>query len=130
MNRYAVTVLAAAIAVLSVTVVACGDEPPESSSVVVTEIADAGEFDHEFVIPNGTSELLAAGEPVEIVPRELFVEVGDSIRIVNNDVRGHAIGAFYVGAGETLTQRFDSPGVLEGLCDVHPSGSFTLRVEA
>jgi plastocyanin len=129
-NRYAVTAVATVVAALSVTVVACGDDQPESSSVVVTDVADAGEFDHEFVIPNGTSDLLAAGEVVEIVPRELVVEVGDSIRIVNNDVRGHAIGVFYVGAGETLTQRFDSPGVLEGLCDVHPSGSFTLRVEA
>jgi hypothetical protein len=35
-----------------------------------------------------------------------------------------------VAAGETLTQRFKSEGVLEGDCSVHPSGSFTLRVVA
>ena len=54
--------------------------------------------------------------------------VGESIRIVNDDVVGHVVGVFYVGAGETLTQRFDSPGELSGECSVHPSGSFTLRI--
>jgi hypothetical protein len=35
---------------------------------------------------------------------------------------------FFVAAGETLTQRFNSPAVLAGECSVHPSGAFTLRV--
>lgn len=109
---------------------ACGSDATGSDSITVTDVDDIGEFDHEFVIPLGTAYQIAAGEDVEIVPRELVVNVGDSLRIVNEDDRGHAVGVFYVGAGETLTQRFDSPGVLEGLCDVHPSGSFTLRVEA
>lgn len=118
------------IAAALVTFVGCGDDQSGSDSIVVTDVDDVGEFDHEFVIPLGTAYRIASGEDVEIVPRELVVDVGDSIRIVNEDDRGHSVGVFYVGAGETLTQRFDSPGVLEGLCDVHPSGSFTLRVEA
>ncbi len=121
---------ALAIAVLAlVGLGACsGDEQPES--IVVTDVDDVGEFDHEFVIPAGTGDRIQAGEDVEIVPRELVVRVGDSLRIVNEDDQGHAVGVFYVGSGETLTQRFDSPGVLEGLCDIHPSGTFTLRVQA
>lgn len=118
------------IAAALVTVVGCGDDRSASESIIVTDVDDVGEFDHEFVIPLGTADIIASGEDVEIVPRELVVDVGDSIRIVNEDDRGHSVGVFYVGAGETLTQRFDSPGVLEGLCDVHPSGSFTLRVKA
>lgn len=121
---------ALAIAVLAlVGLGACsGDEQPES--IVVTDVDDVGDFDHEFVIPAGTGDRIQAGEDVEIVPRELVVRVGDSLRIVNEDDQGHAVGVFYVGSGETLTQRFDSPGVLEGLCDIHPSGTFTLRVQA
>ncbi len=115
------------VAAALVAIVGCGDESaPET--IAVSDVDDVGEFDHEFVIPLGTADRIAAGEDVEIVPRELVVEVGDSIRIDNEDDRGHTVGVFYVGAGETLTQRFDSPGVLEGVCSVHPSGAFTLRV--
>jgi plastocyanin len=54
--------------------------------------------------------------------------VGESIRITNDDSRGHVVGVFYVGAGETLTQSFTAPGVLTGECTVHSSGVFTLTV--
>lgn len=86
--------------------------------------------DHEYHIPAGTGDRLDRGELIEIIPAELEVRVGEVIRIVNDDDRGHVIGAFYVGAGETLNQRFSSPGVLSGDCSVHPSGSFTLTVRA
>lgn len=94
----------------------------------INDIGDDGVFEHDYVIPLGTADLIAGGEEVEIVPAELVVEVGDAIRIVNEDTDGHIVGVFYVGAGETLTQRFDEPAVLEGECSVHPSGSFTLRI--
>lgn len=84
--------------------------------------------DYDYVIPMGTGAQLDAGERVEIIPADLQVRVGEVLRIINEDNRGHVIGAFYVAAGETLRQRFASPGVLEGECSVHPSGSFTLTV--
>jgi len=87
-------------------------------------------FDYDFVIPEGTGERIAAGDDVQIVPQEMTVHVGESIRIINDDVQGHVVGVFYVGAGETLTKTFASVGVLSGECTVHPSGQFTLRVEA
>ena len=46
-------------------------------------------------------------------------------RIVVGD---HHIGPFFVGAGETLVQRFSAAGEFEGLCTVHPSGEFILTV--
>jgi hypothetical protein len=125
-TRRWVTALAA---ITLVSVSGCGDDETPRT-VAVSDVDDAGEFDHEYVIPAGTGDLISDGVDVDIVPRELVVSVGDSIRIVNEDDRGHTVGVFYVGAGETLTQRFDSAGVLEGLCDIHSSGSFTLRVEA
>jgi plastocyanin len=90
---------------------------------------DASEFDWDYVIPAGTAARIEAGEDVEIVPADLTVRVGDVIRIVNDDTSDHIVGVFFVGAGETLTQRFKTEGVLQGECSVHPSGSFTLRVE-
>lgn len=95
------------------------------------QIGSAGEetdFEWDFVIPDGTAARIAAGETIEIVPAELTVRVGEAIRIVNNDTSNHVVGVFFVAAGETLTQRFQSPGVLQGECTVHPSGAFTLRI--
>lgn len=104
-----------------------GDDD-RASGIDVTRADDATEFEHDYLIPAGTAERIEAGEPIEIVPAELIVEIGDALRIVNEDSADHIVGVFFVAAGETLTQRFNSPAVLEGECSVHPSGSFTLRV--
>ena len=101
-----------------------------SGRLQVSSAAEATEFEFDFTIPSGTADRIAAGDDVEIVPAELVVKVGDAIRIVNHDTHDHIVGVFFVAAGETLTQRFNSVGVLSGECSVHSSGSFTLRVEA
>jgi plastocyanin len=83
---------------------------------------------YEYVIPAGAGEALDAGAPLEILPAKLEVQVGESIRIINEDNRGHSVGPFFVGANETLSQRFSSPGEFAGVCTVHPSGEFALVV--
>ena len=107
---------------------ACSDNG--SSTPGISGAAAEAEADYDFHIPAGTGERLDDGERIEIIPAELEVRVGEVLRIVNDDDRGHVIGAFYVGAGETLSQQFSTPGVLEGECSVHPSGSFSLTVRA
>ncbi|MGA1051028.1 MAG: cupredoxin domain-containing protein [Ilumatobacteraceae bacterium] len=103
-----------------------GDTSPPA--IDITRADDADEFDHDFLIPAGTADRMESGESIEIVPAELVVGVGDTLRIVNEDTADHVVGVLFVAAGETLTQRFNSPAVLEGECSVHPSGAFTLRV--
>ena len=105
-----------------------GDGDGPSSGIQVSSADDETVFEHDYVIPPGTAARIAAGEEIEIVPAELVVEVGDAIRIVNDDTEDHIVGVFFVAAGETLTQRFNNEAVLEGECSVHPSGAFTLRV--
>ncbi|MFW2382479.1 MAG: cupredoxin domain-containing protein [Acidimicrobiales bacterium] len=87
----------------------------------------AAEFSYE--IPVGAGEQLDAGTPLEILPAELLATVGQSIEIVNLDDRGHLVGPWYVGAGETLRQEFTSPGEFIGICTVHPSGEIKVIVE-
>jgi hypothetical protein len=53
---------------------------------------------------------------------------GETIRIVNEDDRGHNVGPWFVGANETLNQEFSSAGEFEGVCTVHPSGQLILIV--
>ena len=124
-RRRVVPVLAAACTVG--VIAGCADDASQPATVAVS-IAEAATF--EYVIPAGAGEALDAGTPLEILPAELQVNVGDTIRIENQDDRGHTVGPFFVGANETLTQRFSAPGEFEGVCTVHPSGELVLIVNA
>jgi plastocyanin len=119
-----------AVAIALITGIAFGatmlnDDAPRPGLSAAEDDAAA---DYDFVIPVGTGERIDAGERIDILPAKLQVSVGESIRITNDDSRGHVVGVFYVGAGETLTQSFTAPGVLTGECTVHSSGVFTLTV--
>ncbi len=83
---------------------------------------------YTYIIPNGTADRIDAGEPVQIVPARLDINIGDSIEIVNQDQQGHNVGPFYVGEGETVSQTFQSAAEYVDSCSVHPSGVFTIVV--
>ena len=102
-----------------------GTDDPHELKVVDS---DADDYDYDYVIPFGTGRRLDGGEEIEIVPGVLDVEVGERIRIVNEDVRGAAVGIFWVPAERTVAMEFTTPGTLTGECDVHPSGVFTINV--
>ena len=120
----------AAGAVVALSAAACTDHDESDGTPQLEQAADDVAAEHDYVIPPGTGERLDAGEEVEIVPLVLDAVVGETIRIVNDDDRGHVVGVFFVGAGETLTQTFTSPGEFTGTCTVHTDGEFTLRVSA
>jgi plastocyanin len=108
---------------------ACGgDDDVAAPGIAPVEAEERATY--EYVIPAGAGEALDAGEPLEILPAELEVTVGETIRIVNEDDRGHNVGPWFVGPNETLTQQFSSPGEFEGVCTVHPSGQLVLVVSA
>ena len=50
------------------------------------------------------------------------------LELINLDSRGHLVGPFFVGKGETLRQRFNAPGTFIGECSVHDSGEIVLTV--
>ncbi|NNE95967.1 MAG: hypothetical protein HKN24_08055 [Acidimicrobiales bacterium] len=92
--------------------------------------SDSGrQADFNYEIPIGAGEALDAGTPLEILPAELRATVGQAIEIVNRDDRGHLVGPWFVGAGETLRQEFTSAGEFIGICTVHPSGEIRVIVE-
>jgi hypothetical protein len=111
--------------VLLVLLSACGSSADRSlfqadSSVEVP--------DYSYVIPAGAGDAIDRGESLDILPRELNVRVGELLELVNQDDRGHLVGPFFVGAGETTRQRFTAPGTFLGVCTVHPSGEIVLTV--
>jgi plastocyanin len=96
--------------------------------LVVAVTATLGSEEILVEVPAGTAERMAAGEEVELLPRTLRVSVGDRLRIVNHDDEAHEVGPYAVAPGQTLEQTFTSPGTLEGLCTLHPSGAITIEV--
>ena len=114
----------AALVVIAAIVAACGGEP----AALIEDETALGDADYAYVIPLGAGEALDDGQPLEILPGEMTVTVGEVIEIVNEDDRGHLVGPFFVGAGETLRQRFASPGEFVGVCTVHPSGELRLEI--
>ena len=119
----ALALIALAGAIIAVVAGVSGGDEPEFQA-----IANSDDADYEYIIPLGAGAKIEAGESINIIPAELMVRVGESLRIINDDDRGHVVGVFFVGAGETLSQEFTSTGTLSGGCSVHPSGEFTIQV--
>lgn len=86
--------------------------------------------DYDYVIPVGAGLALDAGTPLEILPADFDARVGETIEIVNDDDRGHLVGPWFVGAGETMRQTFTTPGEYVGECTVHPSGQIVVTISA
>ncbi len=83
---------------------------------------------HEYTIPAGTGDRIDAGEDVEIVPSRILLHVGDRFVVHNEDDREHVVGPYVIGAGETLEQKYTTPGLLRGLCTVHQSRELEIIV--
>jgi plastocyanin len=129
MRDLARTRLAAAVIVVGLACLAaagCGGD--DDGGPGVEDAATDATADLSYTIPEGAGDAADAGRPLEILPARLEVEVGDVLEIVNEDERGHLVGPFFVGAQETLRQRFSSPGQYEGECTVHPSGQIVVIV--
>ena len=116
--------LGALLLLIACFLAACGED---SSGFGVGSAGD-GPADYSFLIPAGAGDRFDAGDPIEILPPDLPVTVGEIIEIVNEDDRGHLVGPFYVAAGETFRHSFASPGEFVGICTVHESGQITLTV--
>lgn len=110
---------------VSLLLAACGSG---DSGPLVRDDASDDVPDYSYLIPEGSGEALDRGEPLEILPQALDVQVGELFELINLDDRGHLVGPFFVGAGETLRQRFNAPGTFVGACSVHPSGEIILTV--
>lgn len=81
-----------------------------------------------FVVPEGAAEAAYFGEPVDVMPSEVRLEVGDTLVIRNEDTQAAAVGPYTVRAGETLRQTFSRPQTLTGECTLSGTGEVKLIV--
>ena len=117
----------AAAAVIVLAIAGCSEgtgafEQTEAAAEVIAE--------YDYTIPVGAGLALDAGTPLEILPGTFDARVGQTIQISNEDDRGHLVGPWFVGAGETMRQTFKTPGDFIGECTVHPSGQIVVTVSA
>ena len=89
-----------------------------------------GPYTFDYTIPEGTASKIAMGRDPKIMPTSITANVGDTIRIVNDDIRDYMIGPFFVTAGQELAMRFTQPGELSGICQMNPEGEFLINVSA
>ena len=82
----------------------------------------------EFTVPAGSAAAAAEGRPVDVLPSELTLRVGDHLVIWNDDSQNQIVGPFTVRAGEVLDYRFPHAGTFKGQCTLHPSGNITIVV--
>lgn len=125
-GRSTVRDLVASVSIL-LAVAGCSSEPATFDQIDAAVEAIA---DYDYVIPAGAGVALDEGTPLEILPAEFDATVGETIQIVNDDDRGHAVGPWFVPANSTLRQTFSSAGEFIGICTVHPSGQIVVTISA
>jgi hypothetical protein len=101
------------------------------AGVLVMRLVSSEEASGEvvtFVVPAGTADKVAQGEKIEIMPREVRLDVGDSLVIRNDDDTTALVGPYVVKSGTTLTQKFQRPQYLVGECSISGSGEIKIIV--
>lgn len=134
-RHLSVVLLAVALPVASLGLAGCdsGGGNSGGSSNGATKwgkLEDGEKATFEYVVPYGTSVRIDQGQQVDIMPQQLDVKVGDSLRITNRDGRDYMIGPFFVTAGSTVAMRFTQAGELSGVCQMNPEGEFRINVSA
>lgn len=103
----------AALALLAVAVAAlpgCGGGDGGAAAGARTIVVD---------VPRGAAARIARGEDVNVVPDRIDARVGDTLRLVNRDVRAHMVGPFLVGPGQRVESRLARAGTYAGACTLH-----------
>jgi hypothetical protein len=90
----------------------------EATYRIQKEPTDRGPQTIQLVIPAGTAEKIAAGEPVPSIPEEMVFVIGDTLEVVNQDSVSHQLGPIWVPAGSTGSL------VMNAVENVHYSCSF------
>ncbi len=113
------------LAVFAASLSGCGSD---SNNVVGQVMVAKEDADFYYYIESGTGERIDAGETVELMEPSVQASLGDTIRIDNDDDRGHTVGPFFVAAGETFTHQFKSAGTFSGECTVSSEGEIEIVV--
>lgn len=106
---------------------------PFYHAVSETAAAAAADSAREMwiVIPQGTQEMIKHGQAADVVPAEIRLQTDgrNTLVIRNNDIADHTIGPYFVRAGETVRQRFNTPATFVGTCSIRQRAEVSIIVE-
>jgi plastocyanin len=85
---------------------------------------------YEFSISPGTQQAVAEGRtPLNPLPLALSVEVGDTLKVTNNDTAPHTYTFLVLRPGETGTYTFRRAGVFKAACTVGEHDEVVITVK-
>lgn len=70
-----------------------------------------------------------AGEDVTVMPERLVLQVGQTLRIRNEDGEAARVGPYEVPARDELSVRFGRPGRFEGYCPLSENDRYEIVIE-
>lgn len=93
----------------------------EMAFAIQKEKYDRAPQEIELVIPAGTAERVAAGEPVPSIPDEMVFVLGDTLVVDNQDVVGHQLGPLLVPPGAKASLALEQPSKFAYQCSFQPT---------
>ncbi len=82
----------------------------------------------ELVIPAGTSDRIAKGEPNPAIPADLVFVTGDTLVVKNLDVIDHRLGPLFIPSGTSASLILGEANNYAYTCSFQPSQVFGLDV--
>lgn len=82
----------------------------------------------ELIIPAGTAERVARGEPDPSLPDKMVFVLGDTLVVKNNDVITHQLGPLMIPAGSSASMTLNQPENLVFTCSFQPTEFLGLDV--
>jgi hypothetical protein len=83
----------------------------------------------ELVIPAGTAERIAKGEPNPSIPADMVFVAGDTLAIKNLDVVDHRLGPLFIPSGTSASLTLSDANNYAYTCSFQPSQVFGLDVQ-
>jgi hypothetical protein len=75
----------------------------------------------ELVIPRGTADSIAAGQPVPEIPDEMVFVAGDVLLVKNEDSAAHQLGPIWIPAMSSASLNLEEPIQYSAQCSFQPS---------
>ena len=112
------SLVALAVALLTVAATSCGGASGDGSSPRV----------YDIVVPLGTQDRILRGETVSIMPTRLEFKVGDTLRIRNDDEVAQTVGPYRVQAGTQFELKYNTPGQYGGVCTLSSDSRYEIVI--
>ncbi len=100
----------------------------EAAYLLQKDKSDRAPRQVELVIPAGTAQKVAAGEPVPSIPEEMTFVVGDVLLVKNEDTQAHQLGPMWVPANSSASLSLDQAANLAYQCSFQQSRYLGLNV--